>query len=44
MSYSFKRNKQKRYKETKFPREHKRAMKSLITDNTFLCLCPEAAK
>ena len=38
-SYSFKRNKRKRYKETKLPWEYKRAMQSLFTDNTVLCLC-----
>ena len=43
-SYSFKRKKRKRYEETKFPLKYKRAMQSLFTDNTILCLCPEAAK
>ena len=44
MPYSFKRNKQKCYKETKFLWEYKRPMQSLFTDNLILCLCPEAAK
>ena len=44
MSHSFKRNKQKCYKETKFPWEYKRAMQSSFTDNTILCLCPDGAK
>ena len=43
-SYSFKGNKQKYYKETEFPWEYKCGMQSLFTDNTILCLCPEAAK
>ena len=43
-SYSFKRIKRKCFKETKFPWEYKRAMRSLFTDNPILCLCPEAAK
>ena len=42
--YSFKRKKRKCYEETKFPLKYKRAMQSLFTDNTILCLCPEAAK
>ena len=44
MSCSFKRNKQKRYKEIKFPWEYTRAMQNSFTDSTILCLCPEAAK
>ena len=31
-------------KETKFPGKYKRAMWSLFTDNTILCLFPEGAK
>ena len=42
-SYSFRRNKQKCYKETKFSWEYKCAMQSLFTDNTILCLYPETA-
>ena len=30
MSFSFKRNKPKRYKETKFPQEYKRVMHSYL--------------
>ena len=44
LSYSFKRNKRKCYKETKFPWEYKCTLQSLFTNNTILCLCPEAAK
>ena len=43
-SHSFKRNKHKCYKKTKFPTKYKCVMQNLFADNTILYIYPEAAK